>query len=141
MRIVARVDYAVRALAELAAAGGGPMTAADIASRQRVSNRFTQSILAELRRTGLVAARRGCDGGFWLLSPAEEITLARVFRAVEHAPLIEVRGETVDGLVYAGAARGLPAVWRFTQDTLLDLLERVTIADVAAGRLPGELQR
>ena len=92
MRLSAKADYAVRAAVELAAAPDGPVKGETIAATQGISLKFLENILAELRRAGIVASRRGSDGGYWLAKPADEISVADVMRAVE-GPLATVRGE------------------------------------------------
>lgn len=140
MRISARVDYAVRALAELAAAGAGPVKGDAIATRQGVSVNFLENILADLRRAGLVASQRGSVGGYWLAVPAASISVADVIRTVE-GPLADVRGEALEDLDYPGPAESLRAVWVATRASLRAVLEQVTIADLATGELPEVVHR
>lgn len=135
MRIPAKVDYAVRAMAELAAAGGGPVTAEHLADSQSISPKFLRGILSELRRSRLVTSQRGPDGGFVLGRPAEEISLADIFRAVD-GPLAEVRDQPLSSMTYHGAATPLPVVWMAVRASLRRVLEKVTIADLASGALP-----
>lgn len=139
MEISAKADYSIRALAELAAAGGGPCTVRDVAYRQGISPRFLQNLLLQLRRRGLVHSQRGTDGGYRLARPPEAITLADVFRAVD-GPLADVRGERPEDLEYPGVAAALPEVWMAVRVSMRRVLEEVTVADVAAGRLPPALQ-
>jgi Rrf2 family protein len=141
VRVSAKVDYAVRALAELAAAAGsGPMKGEAIAAAQDMPLKFTENILSQLRRAGVVASQRGAVGGYWLSVPAETITIADVIRHVEGA-LADVRGEPPEEVVYGGAAVALQDVWIATRATLRSVLEVVTIADVASGHLPDIVQR
>ena len=140
MRVSAKVDYAVRALTELAAAGDGPVKGQDIAVRQGVSVNFLENILSDLRRAGIVASQRGSVGGYWLAVPADTITIADVIRTVE-GPLADVRGEALEDLDYAGPAEALREVWVATRASLRSVLEAVTIADVAKGELPAVVRR
>ena len=134
MHVSAKVDYAVRALAELAIADGAPLQGTRIAANQRTPTKFTQNILMVLRQHGLVTARRGSGGGFVLACSPHDITLAAVVHAVDGAPLLDVHGEPVDDLAYPGPAAGLPGVWQAAQASLMTVLESVTIADVAFSR-------
>ncbi len=140
MRVSAKVDYAVRALAELAVAEHGPLKGEAIAARQGVSVNFLENILGELRRAGLVASQRGSVGGYWLAVPADTITIADVIRTVE-GPLADVRGQPLEDLEYAGPAEALREVWVATRASLRTVLEAVTIADVASARLPPVVRR
>ena len=135
MRISAKADYAVRAMVELAAAGEATVKAEAIAQAQAIPLRFLENILAELRHAGLVRSQRGSEGGYGLARPAAEITVADVVRAVE-GPLASVRGERPESVRYTGAAAPLAQVWIAVRANLRAVVERVTIADVAAGALP-----
>jgi Rrf2 family protein len=135
VRITAKVDYAVRAAAELAAAPPGPVKGEVIAQHQRIPAKFLENILADLRRSGLVGSQRGAEGGYWLAADAAAISVADIIRAVE-GPLADVHGTPPELVDYRGPAAGLQAVWVATRAALRTVLEEVTLADVAAGRLP-----
>ena len=90
MRLSARVDYALRAAAELASVADGadsgpsrPVTAEQIARSQDIPPKFLESILLQLRRGGIVHAQRGPEGGYWLARAAAEISLAEVIRVID----------------------------------------------------------
>ncbi len=140
MRISAKADYALRAAAELATADGGPVKGEQLATRQDIPPKFLENILGDLRHAGLVRSQRGADGGYWLQRPAAEITLAEIVRAVE-GPLATVRGQRPEDVVYTGAAEQLQRVWIAVRHNLRDVLEEVTVADLAAGRLPDGVAR
>ena len=135
MRISARTDYAVRAAVELASAGGGPVKGEALATAQAIPPKFLENILGDLRHARVVRSQRGAEGGYWLARPADEITVADIVRAVE-GPLATVRGEPPEDVAYRGAAEPLQQVWIAVRKNLRAVLERVTLADVAAGRLP-----
>jgi Rrf2 family protein len=135
MHISAKVDYSVRALVALTAAGGGPVAGASLAQSEGLPAKFLEGILAELRRAGIVISQRGADGGYRLARPAREITLADVFRAID-GPLAEVRGERPETMIYDGAAMHLQEVWIAVRASLRTVLEHTTLADVASGHLP-----
>ena len=139
MRVSAKADYAVRAAAELAAAHGeGPVKGERIAEAQRIPLNFLENILGDLRQAGLVRSQRGSEGGYWLGREPHDITVADVMRAVE-GPLAAVRGERPEALDYPGAAEALQRVWIALRTNLRGVLERVTLAELAAGALPGEI--
>ena len=138
MRISARAGYAVRAAVELAAAGEGPTKGEAIAQAQGIPLKFLENILGDLRHSGLVRSQRGADGGYWLARPPDQITVADVIRAVE-GPLASVRGGPPEDVAYAGAAESLSSVWIAVRASLRSVVERVTLADVAAGRLPARV--
>jgi Rrf2 family protein len=136
VRISAKVDYAVRAAIELAAAGRERPTKGDAVARaQGIPLKFLENILGDLRQSGLVASRRGAEGGYWLARPPEEITVADIIRAVE-GPLASVRGERPEEVAYDGTADTLQQVWIAVRGSLRSVVEHVTLADLVARELP-----
>jgi Rrf2 family protein len=136
VRISAKVDYAVRAAAELAAASDEkPVKAERIATAQGIPLNFLENILGELRHAGIVRSHRGAEGGFRLAKPAGQVTVADVIRAVE-GPLASVRGGPPEEVAYDGAAQALLRVWIAVRASLRGVAEHVTMADIASGRLP-----
>jgi Rrf2 family protein len=139
LRVSARADYAVRALTELAASGGGPITAQRISRAQSIPLRFLLNILAELRRAGLVQSHRGPLAGYELTRPPEDITLEETIQAVE-GDLSRMHGTSLERVTYPGAAEPLRDVWLAVRSSLSAVLAAVTLADVATGSLPREIQ-
>jgi Rrf2 family protein len=136
MRISAKADYAVRAAVELAASTDGrPVPAEALARAQQVPHRFLEAILSDLRREGIVASRRGANGGYVLGRPADRVTVADVVRAVD-GPLVFVRDARPSDLEYSGSAASLLHVWVALRVNVRAVLESVTLADLAAGNLP-----
>jgi len=141
MRISAKADYAVRAVVELAAADGEkPVKAERIATAQGIPLNFLENILGELRHAGIVRSHRGAEGGFRLAKPAREIAVADVIRAVE-GPLASVRGGPPEESHYPGASEALPRVWIAVRANLRKVVEHVTVADVASGKLPKAIDK
>ena len=106
-----------------------------IAQAQKIPLKFLENILLDLKHAGLVQSQRGADGGYWLAKEPDRIVLAEVIRAVE-GPIANVRGERPEQVEYAGAAEPLRDVWVAVRANLRAVLETVTLADLAAGKLP-----
>lgn len=140
VRITAKVDYAVRAAAELAAAPQGPVKREALAENQGIPPKFLENILADLRRSGIVASQRGAEGGYRLAVPAAAVSVADIIRAVE-GPLADVRGMPPEALAYEGPATALRDVWVAVRVALRGVLEEVTLADIAKGDLPDAVSR
>jgi Rrf2 family protein len=130
VRVSAKVDYALRAMLELAAAGA-LVKGEQLAATQVIPQKFLEGILLDLRHAELVTSRRGVDGGYALGRPAGEISLADVIRAVE-GPIATVRGVRPDDVRYEGAAAALAGVWIDLRAAMRGVLEETTLADVAA---------
>jgi Rrf2 family protein len=135
VHVSAKADYAVRAAVHLASVSAGPTTAEAVAAAQGISPKFLEAILGSLRAGGLVRSQRGAHGGYWLSRPADAITVADVLRAVE-GPMFSVRGQRPEDVTYEGVAGPLREVWIAARASLREVLEHVTLADLATGRLP-----
>jgi Rrf2 family protein len=142
MRVSAKADYAVRAAAELAAAEAaedGPVKGERLATAQDIPLQFLEHILLELKHQGLVRARRGAKGGYWLARPADEVTVADVVRAVE-GPIANVQSMPPETIEYAGNAESLRDVWIAVRANIRSVLEDVTLADLVSGELPAKVE-
>jgi Rrf2 family protein len=139
MRISAKVDYAVRAAVELAVAGDGPIKGERLSQAQEIPLKFLENILGELKHAGLVRSQRGTEGGYWLARPADEIRIADIIRAVE-GPLASVRGESPGSVEFHGSAEPLGKLWVAVRANLREVLESVTVADIANGKLPEQVE-
>ena len=84
MRVLNRLDYAVRALVELALRDGeGPVAAREIAARRNIPDAFIHQVMASLARAGMIRSTRGPSGGHQLAIPPERITIADIASAVD----------------------------------------------------------
>jgi len=139
MHVTAKADYAVRAAIELSTASqDAPRKVDDVAKAQEIPLSFLENILTQLKTSGVVRSQRGPEGGYWLSRPAAEINVAEVIRAVE-GPLVGVRGNPPEEIRYKGAAEPLQQVWVALRANLREVLERVTLADIADGKLPAHV--
>ena len=132
MRVTTRTRYAIRALYHLAFHRSGQATQAkEIAEVQKIPLRFLEQILQDLRRAGLIEARRGPRGGYALARPPAEISMADVLRAVR-GPLEELLGVEDPG-DNASGTNDVPAlVWGEVGSRLIDVLQQSTLADFIA---------
>ena len=129
MRVSAKVDYALRAVMELAASPPGFVKAERLATAQAIPLKFLENILLELRRAEIVASQRGAEGGYQLAKPAAEVSVADVIRAVE-GPIATVRGARPEDVEYTGSAAGLREVWIDLRTSMRGVLEETSLADL-----------
>lgn len=136
MRVSAKSDYALRALIELAGRpDGDPVSAEELGRLQSIPHGFLQSILADLRRAGIVASQRGQSGGWRMARAAGEVTVADVIRAVD-GPLVSVHGKRPEAVSYNDSAQALQLVWIAARSSLREVCEQVTIQALSEQRLP-----
>lgn len=142
MRITHKVDYGVRVMAAIAQleadAPGQAVQRSVLAERDNLPPGFLVDILAALRNGGLLRSHRGGGGGWSLAKPAHQIAIADIIRVLD-GPLASVRGLRPDELVADGADPTIAQMWVAVRAALRSVLEQVTVADLAAGRLPPEI--
>jgi len=131
MRLTTRTRYGLRALASLAAAHNtGGKCAREIADEQNVSKKYLESILAQLRASGLVRSVRGAHGGYILAREPEEMTVADVVRALEGSlALVDcVDDPAICADVETCSTR---RVWVEAEQALTSSLEAISISSLA----------
>jgi len=132
VKVSTRGDYGVRALVELALHyGEGPVQSSEIAARQGIPEAYLDQLLVILRRAGLVRSLRGPQGGHMLAREPKELRLSEALLALEGSL------SPIDCLEEEGACNrsgGCPqrSVWEEVREATLKVLERTTIADLAA---------
>lgn len=136
MRMSAKAEYAVRAMVQLATVAPGILVKTEeLAKAQGIPPQFLVDILSDLRTDRLVRSHRGRDGGYELGRPAAQISIADVLRCID-GPLASVRDIGLGDLPYSGPTAALTDVWRALRASMRSVLERTSLADVAAGELP-----
>ena len=84
MKITAKEQHGLRAMAELAARHGqGPVSLSDVADAQDISRDYLEQIVPDLRAAGLVQSTRGAHGGYQLARAPEAITVGQVLQALD----------------------------------------------------------
>ena len=139
MRVTLKSEYALRALTSLARHAPDLVKTEVLVTEERLPKDFAQLILGELRRAGLVHTRRGSDGGYALAVPAETVTVGDVIRVVD-GPLTQLPGLLPE---QTGTAAGehLARIWAAVATSVETVLDGTTIADLAGGRLPADVER
>lgn len=139
MQVSAKVDYALRALIEIVRdPGHEPVPAEQVGRLQQIPTGFLQAIFADLRRAGIVRSVRGKGGGWLVAVPAESVSVADVIRAVD-GPLVSVHGQSPENIDYEESVSALLPVWIAARSSLRQILESVSLDDLATGELPDDV--
>jgi len=137
MQVNARLDYALRAVIEVARSET-VVRKKELSERQDIPERFLEQILAQLVRSGILLGTRGPQGGYGMARPPERVAVADVVRAID-GPLAAVRGLPPEDAEYPESAAVLRDLWVALRASIRSVLEETTIADLAQGRLPEDL--
>ena len=79
-----KTKYGLKALTHLAnQSDRNPVQIAEIAKHENISQKFLESILLTLRRTGYLGSKKGKGGGYYLIKDPSEITMTTVMRVLE----------------------------------------------------------
>lgn len=135
MQLTRKGDYAVRVMLELGKHPFGEVIQTRVISRaQGIPESFLSKIIQSLARASLILTARGVQGGVQLALPPERITLRQVVEAVE-GPIAfnrcAINREFCDRSSFCPAH----PFWVKISDLVAAELEKVTIADMVAGRL------
>ncbi len=130
MNISSKTRYGIMAILEIASSyGNGPMQIREIASRENVSNKYLEQLIAMLKTAGLVNSVRGPRGGYILAKPPVDIQLANVFWALE--------GKTESAKCFEhacptpGCADCMTSeIWQELNDAITGVLEKASLADL-----------
>jgi Rrf2 family cysteine metabolism transcriptional repressor len=132
VRVSAKELYGLRAMSELARHfGQGPVSLADVARTQGISQAYLEQIAIDLRRAGLLHSRRGAQGGYFLARAPQAITAGEVIRAVEGS-ILPI--ECVDDQRCTPCPRedgcSTRNIWEQVRDRLVETLNSITLADL-----------
>jgi Rrf2 family cysteine metabolism transcriptional repressor len=120
MNISVKGEYALQAILDLAVQNrDAPVKIADIATRQKIPQKFLELILAGLKQGGFVESRRGAEGG-----PAENITIGQVIRYVEGSRAGQRAGKSKDETAFTD-------LWREVDRAISSVVDQTNFADLA----------
>lgn len=132
MKFSQKTEYALRALLELGRRPQpcGHVSCREIATNQRIPERFCEQVLASLRRAGLIESQRGASGGVRLAREAAKITVSEVVDVVEGPVVAKGSVDPFDDESRALAHSAIQELWLELQITVRDRLASVTVADL-----------
>lgn len=129
MQVSTRGRYGLRAMVDIALhATEGPMSLRVIAERQDISESYLEQVFTSLRKTGLVRASRGSQGGYELSRPAGEIRVGEILRALEGpiVPVFCVGDSQCEREKYCITR----SFWEELRDIINDFLDSVSLQDL-----------
>lgn len=84
--ITKKSKYAIKALIYLSKQPERqPVLIESISTEERIPKKFLEAILLDLRKAGILGSKKGKGGGYYLIKPPEEITMAEVMRLFDGA--------------------------------------------------------
>lgn len=137
MKLSTKGRYAITAMMELALHHKeGPVTLADISAEQSISVSYLEQLFAQLRKHGLVTGLRGPGGGYCLRRAANEISIARILRAVDDSTSQSQTPATEDTAAEPQPRAQSLLLWDQLSDRIYGYLDGITLADAIVTRNP-----
>lgn len=131
MKLSTRSRYGTRLMIELAThydEKKKPVQLKDIASKQDISEKYLGQIIIPLKSAGLILSERGAHGGYLLAKPPAEITVKDIVICLE-GDLSPVECLTTRERCTKANECVSKIVWHKLEDTIIDVLESVTLQD------------
>ena len=127
MKVSKKCQYALQAIFELAWRNTGePIKTHAIAAAQRISPRFTEVILNELKHGGFVGSKRGNEGGYMLLRDARDLTVREIIEYIE-GPISFAQNSDDTASIGNEAFKEL---WREVNNAVSRVCENKNFADI-----------
>lgn len=142
MKITRATEYACRALRFLNTRHDDRCySIQEIAEAELVPVQFLAKVMQSLTQAGIVRSICGKNGGYRIRKSPDKITLADIFAAVEGPMTLNPCLDEDTPCELMGVCR-FHDVWQELQDTMLGVLRKYTVADVAPADdvLPYDIQ-
>jgi Rrf2 family cysteine metabolism transcriptional repressor len=132
VKVSARELYGLRAMGEFARHfGQGPLSLAEVARSQGLSQAYLEQIAIDLRRAGLLSSKRGVNGGYSLANAPTATTAGDVIRALEGSILpVQCMDEEWCATCTREAACSARSIWEQVRDRLIETLDSITLASL-----------
>ena len=135
MKMSTKGRYAVMAMIDIAIhSEGEPVSLAEIAERQDISQEYLEQLFGKLRKAKLVESSRGPGGGYRLATPMSEIPVAKIIAAVdEELQFTRCEGDAVEGCV-KGERCNAHDLWSSLGRQMMYFLSSISLEDVVEKR-------
>ncbi|MBD0315178.1 MAG: Rrf2 family transcriptional regulator [Nitrospiraceae bacterium] len=143
MRVSQRVTYGIMAAVDLAmhVRQDVPVQARLIARHQGIPIRFLEQVLHSMKKAGLVESIRGAQGGYRLSRKPADLSVADIMEALDGPVFHQSFYGSGSASGATGADRLLGHVWDEVQRAERNVLEKITIDQLAARQQAIEEQR
>lgn len=135
MKMSTKGRYAVMAMIDIGQhSNGEPVSLAEIAERQDISQEYLEQLFGKLRKARLVESARGPGGGYRLARQPSQIPVSEIILAVDE-PLRVTRceGDAVEGCV-RGERCCAHDLWSSLGRQMMYFLASITLEDVVSRR-------
>jgi Rrf2 family iron-sulfur cluster assembly transcriptional regulator len=135
MKMSTKGRYAVMAMIDIAEhSHGEPVSLAEIAGRQDISQEYLEQLFGKLRKADIVQSARGPGGGYRLARDPRETPISDIILAVdEELQLTRCGGDAVEGCV-KGKRCNAHDLWSSLGRQMIAFLSSISLEDVVEKR-------
>ena len=135
MKMSTKGRYAVMAMIDIAEhSRGQPVSLAEIAERQDISQEYLEQLFGKLRKAQMVESARGPGGGYRLARDARDTPISDIILAVdEELQLTRCGGDAVEGCV-KGERCNAHDLWSSLGRQMITFLSSISLEDVVEKR-------
>lgn len=132
MGVSTKSRYALRLLTRLARSpAGSAATVETLATQEGISPDYAAQIMMAMRRSGIVASRRGVGGGVSLARPASDISVDKVIEAAE-GPLEVADCQKKGAVCHRSETCAMHAMWAEGTRQVRAYFEGISLARLAS---------
>ncbi|WP_294404674.1 Rrf2 family transcriptional regulator [uncultured Clostridium sp.] len=130
MKISTKGRYGLRALIDICIYSENDIvTVKSISERQNISERYLEQIFASLRKGGIIKAKKGAQGGYFLTKDSKEFTIGDILSVLEgDLLLVDVEPEESDMENYL-----ISNLWQIANEKMISFFNSMTLEDLAEG--------
>ena len=131
MKVSTKGRYALRLMLDLAGnESGEPISLKDVATRQQISEKYLEQIIAILNKGGFVKSIRGAQGGYLLKKSPKDYTVGAILRLTEGslAPVACIGEEENECERQADCVTVL--LWQKINDAVNAVVDSITLQDL-----------
>lgn len=131
-----KCQYALHALTYLAdVKEDESVTIGEIADARHIPKKFLEAILLDLKNAGILGSKKGKSGGYYLIKPANKISIIEVIRHVDGAvamlPCVSLNFYDSCGMCEDEKTCRINHLFGQVRDATLKILTTSTVADLA----------
>jgi Rrf2 family protein len=131
MKISKKCQYALKAILEIARRNtGGAVKTHDIAGSQRISQRFTEIILNELKHGGFVESRRGNEGGYLMARDPKTLTVREIVEYIQGEISVAPEALKENGNTPFFGNEAFKELWQEVNSAVSEVCGNKTFADL-----------
>lgn len=111
------------------------VTIGEVAQAKNIPKKFLEAILLDLKNAGILGSKKGKAGGYYLIKPADQVSIIEVIRHIDGAvamlPCVSLNFYDSCGMCENEHTCRINHLFGQVRDATLKILSTSTVADLA----------